>query len=73
MHKDTIGQEIKVGDYIAYKPARQMQEFEHAQIMGFSKNGIPQVEDMESNFTENGLPLKSVRTIFVKTFIQKDI
>ena len=72
MFKDSIGQEKHVGDYIAYKPPRQMNRFEHAQIIRFSKNGIPQIEDPDSVSSEM-LDLKSVRSIFVKTFIQEDI
>jgi hypothetical protein len=73
MHKDSIGQEVKVGDYIAYKPARQATNMEHGQIVSFTKSGIPEVDDMDGDFSEDGLPSKSIRTIFVKTFIQKDI
>ena len=72
MTKDSIGQEVKVGDYIAYKPARQATDMEHAEIMSF-KGSIPQVVDMDKTWTKGGPQLKLVRTIFVKTFTQEDI
>jgi len=73
MYKDSIGQEVKIGDYIAYKNAYSHTEMEHAEIIEFSKNGKPLVEDMDEDFTKNSLTLKSKRTICVKTFIQEDI
>lgn len=69
MFKDSIGQEIHVGDYIAWKEAYSSTEFSHGRIESFTKNNRPEV--MVHYFDEPHL--KSVRTIFVKTFIQEDI
>lgn len=64
MHKDSIGQEIKIGDKIAFIPVGY-RDHHTATIIGFSKAGVPLIDIKEAQLNRT-----NIRTTHVKIFNQ---
>jgi plastocyanin len=65
MYKDSIGQEIKIGDKIAFIPPGY-RNHEVAIIKDFSKAGVPIIDKLHNRHWSR----TNIRTTHVKVFTQ---